>query len=120
LKGQNGSVREFRGLLSFSSDYCIVTKPDAYALGYTETAHVGYIVRPPNLLTLAAPGGFVTGPLIRMAEATMGPVTVEDVEFVAFDLPQVSGVDVILGLSLLRFLKVQVDFLSKRLTIEKS
>jgi len=120
LKGRNGFVREYPAVLSFSSDYCVIPKPDSYVLGFTETAHVGYIVRPPNLTTMVAPNGFATGIQIKMDEVQVGNIKVNDVDFVAFDLPQAGGVDLVIGRSLLRFLNVEVDYSAKRLKIGRS
>jgi hypothetical protein len=117
LKGRNGFVREYPAILSFSSDYCVIPKPDSFVLGYPETAHVGYIVRPPNLATMVAPNGFATGVQIKMQEVQIGTIKVMDVDFVAFDLPQAGGVDLVLGKSLLRHLKVEIDYTSKKLNI---
>jgi hypothetical protein len=47
--------------------------------------------------------------LVNMKEVTFAGVSVQDVPFVAFDLPQASSFDVVLGWPLLRSVGVEID-----------
>jgi len=117
LKGQSGAVREYLALLDVGSDYCIIPKVDAFALGYPDVARSDTIVRAPNTTAFVTPAGYDKAPLIKIAQVDIGRLTFRDVEFLAFDLPQVCGYDVLLGRSLLRFLKFEVDYASSLLRV---
>lgn len=110
LKGQNGAVREYLALVDAASEYCILPKVDAFALGYPDVARPDTVVRAPNTTTFATHNGYGRAPLIRMTEVDLGELTFKDVEFLAFDLPQVCGFDVVFGRSLLKFLTFEIDF----------
>ena len=53
-----------------------------------------------------------------MAQVDLGSASFRNVDFVAIDLPQVTGFDVILGRNLLRFMKLELDFSVGHLRIE--
>jgi len=117
LKGQNGAVREYMALLDPGSDYCILPKVDAFTLGYPDVARADTIVRAPNTTTFVTHTGYDKAPLIKMAQVDVGPLTFRDVEFLAFDLPQACGFDVVFGRSLLHFVKFEIDYSSGLLRI---
>jgi hypothetical protein len=54
-----------------------------------------------------------------MTQVSLGPLTFDEVEFLAFDLPQACGFDVVFGRSLLRRLRYQVDFSRGLLKLER-
>ena len=110
LRGRNGTVREYRALLSPASDYSVVPKVDAYRLGYPEAARDDPITEPMNLFRGVTYGGFWEGMLITVKEVSIGDLSVADVDFIAYDLPQVTGFDVILGRSFLAASGIQVDY----------
>lgn len=110
LRGRNGAVREYRALLSPASDYSLIPKVDAYRLGYPEAARSDPVTEPINLFRGVTYNGFWEGMLITMKEVAIGTLSVADVDFIAFDLPQASGFDVLLGRSLLAGSGIQVDY----------
>ena len=110
LRGRNGAVREYRALLSPASDYSLVPKVDAYRLGYPEAARGDPVTEPANLFRGVTYNGFWEGMMISMKAVTIGSVSVADVDFIAYDLPLVSGFDVVLGRSFLGSSGIQVDY----------
>ena len=112
LRGRNGAVREYRALLSTASDYSVIPKVDAYRLGYPEAARDDPITEPPNLFRGVTYDGFWEGMLITIKEVTIGATSVSDADFIALDLPQASGFDVILGRSVLAASGVLIDYAS--------
>ena len=110
LRGRNGVVREFNSLVSSGTEYSIVPKVDAYRLGYPEAARDDPVTEPPNLFRGVSHSGFWEGMLISLKEVAIGRVSRFDVDFIAFDLPQAAGFDVILGRSFLASSKVSIDY----------
>jgi predicted aspartyl protease len=119
LKGRNNSVRELLALLDPASDYCVLPKPDAFRLGYPEAAHDDPITTPPNLLTAASMAGYTQSMLIKMKQVWVGGIESEEVDFLAFDLPQSICYDAILGKSFLKAagVKLEMDYAKKELRI---
>jgi predicted aspartyl protease len=119
LKGRNGCIREYRALIGPLVDYCVIPKADAYRLGYPEAARDDFVTTPPNLVTMVTTNGYVEGMMINLQEVAVGPISFSGVDFIAFDIPQVCGYDVILGQSLLQHLKVEIDYSARKIRIEK-
>lgn len=122
LKGRNGNTREYPALLSPSFEYCAIPKVDAFALGYQEAAVAGgdRMMVAPNALDFVSSSEYGRGALIRMAQVDVGPMLLRDVEFLTYDLLQATGVDVVLGRSALQGMKMQVDFVSHRLELQRT
>ena len=97
----------------------MIPKVDAYLLGYPEAANDDPITPENNTLTFTSFGGYGKVALIEMARVEVGTMSFEKVEFVAYDLPQVTGFDVILGRSLLQFLKLEFDYSKGVLRMEE-
>ena len=53
-----------------------------------------------------------------MGHVDLGSLSFEKVDFLAMDIPPVTGFDVVLGWSLLRFMKVELDYSLGQLKIE--
>jgi predicted aspartyl protease len=119
LKGKNGFTREYRAVLSPASDYSFLPKVDAFRLGYTETAYTEVVTRPPNLISVATGTGLLEGVLVKMAEVSVGKITVSQVDFLAFDINQQTSCDVVLGRSFLQTLKFSIDYRKKEFRLEK-
>ncbi len=71
-----------------------------------------------NWVTFASYSGYGKAPLIRMAQVDLGAMSFKNVDFLALDIPQVTGYDVVLGRSLLQFLKFEFDYPASKLKIE--
>jgi predicted aspartyl protease len=63
--------------------------------------------------------GYAEGMMINIQEVSIGPVSFQGVEFIAFDIPQVVGYDVVLGQNLLKRLKIEIDYSARKLSIQK-
>lgn len=119
LKGRNGTSREYQALIIPTADYCVLPKVDAFNLGYPEAASVDARIPLPNTLTFASYNAYGRGTLIKIAQVDIGSISVKDVEFLAFDLLQTVGYDVVLGRSLLGQMRLELDFPGRRLRMEK-
>lgn len=117
LKGRNGAVRECVALVDPCSEYCIVPKVDAYALGYSEAANDDPVTPQANTVTFVSVEGYARAALIEMAEVTLGGTSFRNIDFLAFDLPQITRFDVIIGQSLLKSTKVEIDYAAGLLRI---
>ena len=120
LKGRNGAVRECRALVDPCSEYCVMPKVDAYALGYSEAANDDPITPADNTLTYAGFEGYGKAALIGMAEVSLGGFSFPKIEFLALDLPQVTRFDVVIGRSLLKFTQLEIDYPARTLRIEEA
>ena len=120
IKGRNGKVREYEALLDSASSYCVLPKVDAYSLGYGEAIQdpsTDFITRPPNLMTVATFAGYIDAPLLRVEEVSLRGQAFKEVEFLAYDLPQELGFDVVIGASLLSQAGARLDMSSMRLSL---
>lgn len=117
LKGRNGCVREYNALMSPATEYSILPKVDAYRLGYPEAARDDPVTEPPNLFRGVTYDGFWEGMLISMREVAVGAVSRSNVDFIAYDIPQISRFDVILGKSFLSSSKVVIDYANNTVRI---
>ena len=120
LTGRNGLVREFNAMLDISAEYCVLPKVDAYALGYYEAANDNPVAPANNTLDFISYEGVGKAALITMAGVELGGMRFPQVEFVAHDLPQATRFDVLLGRSLLQFLKLDLDYSNGQLAIATS
>lgn len=120
LKGRATCVREFNALLDPGVEYCLVSKVDAYALGYPEAANDDPITPADNTITFTSYGGYGKAALITMKQVELAAMSFKNVDFLAYDIPQVTGFDVVLGQSFLQNLKLQFDYSAGQLRIERS
>ena len=118
VKGRNGKVREYSALVVPTSEFCILPTVDAYSLGYPEVISNNSRIPPKNSMVLATYSGYTRGLPIRIPQVDIGSISSKDVEFLVIDLPQVIGFDMVLGQSLLRCMRVEMDFSSRTLKIE--
>lgn len=121
LRGRNGNVREYPAVLSPTFEYCAIPTVDAFALGYEEAAVASgdHTIHAPNLLHFVSSGGYGRGALIKMTQLDIGPLSLQDVEFLTYDILQTTGVDIVLGRSLLKEMRMEIDFKSHKLMLEK-
>ncbi len=118
LRGRNEIVREFSALVDVGAEYCIMPKVDAHLLGYREAALDNPVTMPANTVTFSSYNGYFRAVMIRIAQLSLGSTSFENVEFVASDLPQTTGFDVVLGRSLLKFMRLEFDYSVGQLRIE--
>ena len=92
---------------------------DAFALGYQEAANDDQITPSDNTVTFASYDGYGKAALITMAGVEIGNMSFKNVDFLAFDVPQVTGFDVVLGQSVLQSTKLELDYSLRQLKLEK-
>jgi hypothetical protein len=119
LRGRTNAVREYRALVAPTAEYCVLPVVDAYHLGYPEAAGGGSRLPSLSGLTFASYTGYERGIAIKMANVEIGSISFRDVEFLAFDMLQATGFDVVLGQSLLRETRLDLDYGSHTLKLEK-
>ena len=119
MTGRGGGVREFRALIDPGAEYCVIPKVDAFFLGFSEIANDDPTGQASNNLTFATYNGYGKAISIVMAQVELGRMSFKKVEFLALDIPQVTGFDVILGRSLLQFMKLEFDYPRATLRIEE-
>jgi predicted aspartyl protease len=119
LTGRNGSVREFKALIDAGAEYCVIPKVDAYTLGYHEAANDDPRSQAVNTVTLASHDGYCNVAMIEMLQVEIGAMSFRGIDFAAFDIPQVTGFDVMLGQSLLQFMKLEFDYSVGQLRMEE-
>lgn len=120
LTGRNGVVRELNAVLDISAEYCVLPPVDAYNLGYQEAANNDPVVPAANTIDYLSYEGVAKAALIVVAGVELGGMRFRNVEFVAHDLPQQTRFDVLLGRSLLQFLRLDLDCANGRVGIETS
>ena len=103
------------------SDYCVIPKPDAFWLGYPEAAQDDPITMPPNLYTIATNNGYSQAMLIKIAKVSLGESSLNNVDFLALDLQQVTGYDVIIGRDFLFRLGafLEIDYDEKKMKVTR-
>jgi predicted aspartyl protease len=122
LRGRNGRTLEYHALVDPAAQFCVLPRVDAYSLGYSDAladANTDYITRPANLMTVLTSSGYINAPHIVIEDVTLGFSSFKRVDFLAYDLPQESHIDVLLGRSLLDRTKMKIDCESKRLILEE-
>lgn len=120
LTGRNGVVREYKALVAPAAWFCVIPTVDAYQLGYSEVVPSDSRIPLPNTKTFASYTGYGRGTEIKMAQVDIGGLSFKDVEFLAYDLMQAIGLDVVLGRNLFRDLRLEENFSSGRLRVEKT
>jgi predicted aspartyl protease len=120
LTGRNGLVRELNAVLDVSAEYCVLPPVDAYNLGYQEAFNNDPVVPAANTIDYLSYEGIAKAALVVIAGVELGGIRFRDVEFVAHDLPQQTRFDVLLGRSLLQFLRLNLDYPNGRVAIETS
>lgn len=122
LKGRNDIRREYLALISSSFYYSIITRVDAYLLGFAEAVSdviADVITRPHYLTSLVGVNGFIDAPMILMDEVTIGNLTFKNLEFITYDLPPETGLDIILGKNFLEKAKARIDYRNRVIEIEE-
>jgi len=108
-------------MINVTTDYCFLPRVDAYRLGYPEAAHDDPVTTPANLVRLATSNGYIDGMMIIIEQVEIGDLKVSGVPFLGFDLPQVTGYDVVLGRTFFSKgeLKLELDFASGNLKLSQ-
>lgn len=115
IKGPHGA-RELRAILDTGCALCSLPTTDARELGY-QAFFDPVSDKGEGLYTLTHTGIVEAGPLV-LEELTVGDLAARNVAAVAWNLPRLGGIDVILGLSFLNRFKTIVDYNTGYLVIE--
>ena len=120
LKGRNGVLREYNAMVVPTTEYCILPMVDAFALGFPEAGGADARVLSPNPVHFASYSGYGRGIMIKMPEVGIAGTSFKDVEFVALDILQSTGFDVILGKNLLHNMKLELDYVTHQMTLQRA
>lgn len=114
VKGKSGT-RELRAIISPLSDLTVICLRDALQLGYE------VVWRSPTSSVVAiTPGGIMQAAKLVLDEVSIGTRLVsKSVESLAYELPEPSGADMILGKSFLKAYRLNFDLAMDVLTIEE-
>lgn len=115
IRGRKG-VREMRAVLDLASEYSIIPLFDAVQLGNIEF----YNTDPePSELTQAITNTCpIQGYEIELEEMSIADAVAKNVKALAYDIPNLTGVEAVLGISFLKNFKTTVDYSKGYLTIE--
>lgn len=119
LTGRNGVVREYQALVAPTAEFCIIPTADAYTLGYPEVAPSDPRIPLPNSKMFASYTGYGRGTVINVPRVEVGSISFSNVDFLAFDILQAAGFDLVLGRNLLRSTHLEQDFASGLFRLEK-
>lgn len=115
VTGLNGKVRELRAVINPAATCSLISYKDGFELGYPITYEpmTGIGER----LTIATPNGIVETSILSLEEVKIGELVAKKVKAGLQDLPEQSGVDLVLGASFLENFTVTFDYKKGMLTI---
>jgi predicted aspartyl protease len=115
VKGKKGTS-ELRAVLDTGAEYCVIPKYETRLLGYDtdfdEFTNPGEGTR---AITIA---GIIEGDELEIEEVQVADLVAKNIKAIVTDLPNLGGVQFILGLSFLAKFKTAIDYSSGYLTIE--
>lgn len=109
VTGLNGKKAELRAIVSTGATECMISTKDAVSLGYRFLhdlqlhSHIG-------MKSAVTAGYLVDMPPITLKEVALGDLSATDVEALAYDVPDIAGIDVVLGASFLRHFNLTFNF----------
>lgn len=102
-----------------TSEYCVVPKVDAFALGYSEVAKIDPGVTSPNRMAFVTSSTYGRDAVIKIVQVDIGTISIKNVDFVTYDALQATGFDVILGRNLLNNMRLEFDFPNHQFKLER-
>lgn len=118
IVGLNGKVRELQAVLDTGSVYTLIYWKDAIQLGYGAVYESGLGVAEGVGVRAITPAILIDVPLISLKEVKVGGLTATNVEAVVYNLPEMSGIDVLLGISFLKNFNITINYARGVLIIE--
>jgi predicted aspartyl protease len=115
ISGPKGS-RELRAVLDTGSTYCTIPVVDARELGYD--AFYDPLANKGDGALALTQAGILDIASITLKDIKVAELSAADVPALAYELPRMSGVDMVLGLSFLQHFKITIDFHQGLLAIE--
>ncbi len=117
ITGLNGKKAELRAVISTGASECLISTKDATMLGY----RFNYNLQERSTegtKEVVTSGYLVNMPPIVLKEVVLGDLTATDVEAMAYDVPDIAGIDVVLGASFIEHFNLSFDFKGGVLKIE--
>jgi len=120
--GPNGLKRELRTMVRPGAPYCVIDREDAYEMGFLQAVMdygpMHYELPPERIPWMATTTGIFEAPLFTLAEVSVGDLSAKNVGTLAYDLPDVTRVDAILGETFLSNFTVVFDYRKQQLRLE--
>jgi hypothetical protein len=118
ITGKNGKKRELLATIDPASHDIIMPKIDAFYFGYDPYADQPGLKEELPLIPSLGIAGMVQVLEFPLVELRIGPIAFKNVTAAAYDTPYQSGVDVVLGASVLNKLKTTIDYESRQIILE--
>jgi predicted aspartyl protease len=109
VTGLNGKKVELRAIVSTGATECMISTKDATMLGYYFNYNLQERSKEGTKEAVTA-GYLVDMPPIVLKEVTLGDLSATDVQAFAYDVPDIAGIDVVLGASFLKHFNVSFNF----------
>ena len=106
IMGPKG-IRELKAVLDTGSMYCSIPVVDARELGYD--AFYDPLTNKGDGALAVTQGGILDVQPIILQEISVAELSAISIEALVYELPRVSGTDMILGLSFLKHFKITLD-----------
>lgn len=118
ITGKNGKKRELLATIDPAAHDVVMPKIDAFYFGYDPYADQPGLKEELPLVPSLGIAGMVQVLEFPLVELRIGPIAVKNVTAAAYDIPYQSGVDVVLGASLLSKLKTTIDYERRQIILE--
>jgi predicted aspartyl protease len=109
VTGLNGKKAELKAVVSTGATECIISTKDATMLGYRFNYNLQERSTEGTKEVVTA-GFLVDMPPIVLKEVTLGELSATDVKAWVYDVPEMAGIDVVLGASFLKHFNLSFDF----------
>ncbi len=120
--GPNGLRRELRTLVRPGAPYCVIDREDAYRMGFLQAVMdpgpMHYELPPEKIPFMATTIGMLEAPIFTLSEVSVGDLTAKRVDTLAYDLPDVTRIDAVLGETFLSNFTVTFDYRKRQLRLE--
>jgi clan AA aspartic protease (TIGR02281 family) len=104
-------LREIDTILDTGARYTTISWQVLEDIGYDPA-------RTPKKVSIITANGIIEAPLLKIKEITIGEIKVNNVEVVCLDVPELVGIEGLLGLSVLDKMKTEIDYKNKILEIQ--
>jgi predicted aspartyl protease len=120
--GPNGLRRELRTLVRPGAPYCMIDREDAFRMGFLQavmdSGPMHYELPPERIPWMATAAGMLEAPVFTLNEVSVGDLSAKKVDTLAYDLPDVTRIDAVLGETFLSNFTVVFDYRKRQLRLE--
>ena len=116
VKGPKGT-REFRAVFDTGSAYSLIPVQDARSLGYN--AHFDPVSDIGTGTSIITKSDFVETDEIVLEEVSVADLTAKNVKAIAYNMPQIGGIEAVLGMTFISQFKTCMNIEQGYLTVER-